>query len=92
MILCRPYKIDPKPTGNKKRDLANIPLEIKKHFPELISRTCTICDQTLLFRENLTNHIEDNHPNEYRSCPDRKRPRKKKRRSYIQKRRGAKEV
>ena len=74
-ILKLHLKIDLNPNTNRQK----IPLDIKQQFRDMVTRTCTICNEKLLFIENMTNHIKDNHPNEYYSGPllDRRRIRKK---------------
>ena len=48
-------------SGDKKK----LPLELKQQLRELITRICMICKKELVFMENMTNHIKDNHPSEY---------------------------
>ena len=76
-VLSLHFKIDLKERGSRKVGREKIPIEIKEQLPEQITRTCTVCDQKLHFMENLTNHIKDNHPNEYIRRPYRRQVRKK---------------
>ena len=70
-ILKLHLKINLEPNTNRQK----IPLDIKQKYKEIVIRTCLICDEKLLLKENMTNHIKENHPNDYYrgSLHDRRR-------------------